>query len=83
MLLQRNRFLGGALCIDLKKGIYDKPTQEDFEITFELALALGYVKHWAQCISCYLIYDATTLRYCCPWCTGMVTCFTRFLGRSN
>lgn len=81
MLLQRNRFIGGALCIDLKKGIYDKPTNQDLNTTFALATILEYDRRWVQCISCYLIYDGTTLRYCCPWCTGMITCFTRYLSR--
>lgn len=78
-MLQRDRFVGGAMYVDAAitnqpmSRIYIAPDVEEIQIIMDSVEDTSQRStKWAQCTSCYLIYDAITLKQVCPHCCGLI-----------
>lgn len=78
-MLQRDRFVGGAMYVDAiisnqnMSRIYIKPDVEEIQIIMDpVSDTSKRPTRWAQCLWCYLIYDAITLKQVCPHCCGLI-----------
>lgn len=81
---QRNRFIGGAMYVSgpasgTMDRIYIKPSHDEIQTisNFVEQINQQYTfkqpkAQWVQCMACYLIYDAITLKQVCPHCCGMI-----------